>query len=437
MRTLTEIVRKCAQKVKYENTPLVLYAASAFCGRVVRAFRNVGVQPSCICDGDENKQGKVYYELGVISPAEAAAQYPGANFFITSGLHAPEIIGHLVNNLDVPPKQILNFEEVEWKKSCVHLESEANLIANHSIAYFCCFDFGKKMSPSVSIDCNYSESVTKFIQQRDNLISELQNGTSDSLCAECAMFKEGYFFVNRKLRKIFYNDSGGCNFRCIYCKNSTKRPVDLKNPDPINFVELVSVLQRKNEISKDVKLIMAPGEFTIHPERASLYELCDFAEYILTNGAIFDENVNRILANGNTALEISIDAGTRETFKHIKGFDLFDRVVENIKRYTENYNSSVHLKYIFLPGINENVDDVHGFVDICKNSNIDFAVISYDIYLENNVISDNTLKMMKAMADAFNNNGILFADYSGLTKTKRYKELSDIKHKHYLQGVLW
>jgi uncharacterized Fe-S cluster-containing radical SAM superfamily protein len=423
MKTLMQTVKESAEKARQANTQVILYAASAFCGRIARAFQNYGVSPICICDADPQKQGNTYYGLLVSEPTDVVDKYPDAFFFVTSNLHRPEIIGYLVHNLNVTPKRILNYDTVEWKKSCHYLESEAYVIADASKINFCCSDFGKQITPFVDISNNYCDSVAKFTKYRDRFISDLQNGTTESTCANCTFFKDGYYFANRKVRKIVTSSGGGCNFRCIYCINSAKHPVDLHNPDPISFTNLISEFETSGELSNAPKLIMGAGEFVIHPERSSLYRLCDNSEYILTNCSIFDENIARILENGNVALEVSVDAGDRQTFKDIKGIDCFEKVCENIKRYSENKNSSVHLKYIFLPGINDNAENVNGFLDICLGNNIDFAVISYNLLLSLNDVPVVTLQMIKLMVDGFNRNGILYADYSGLTKTKQYKAL--------------
>ena len=424
MKTITQIVQESIHKMTSNDIPLILYAASSLCGRIARAFVSHGIHPHCICDEDVIKHGKSYYGLRVISPDKAVEMYPDAYYFVASGFHAPEIIGRLVYQMNVLPTKILNFEEVVWKRSCPYLETEAYLIADQSKINFCCSDYGKQRSPFVKISNNYNQLVFHYTQYRDNLISNLQGGRSTLDCINCYCFKEGYYYVDRKIRKIFYSNDGGCNFHCFYCHNSAKHAIDLKNLSLISFPSFLSAFEQSGELSNNARLIMGAGEFTIHPLRLSLYKFCDYSEYILTNGSVFDKRVSEILANGNTALEISIDAGTSKTFESIKGVKSYQKVIENIKLYTNVQNSAVHLKYIFLPGINDNPVDVEGFIDICVKCKTEFAVISYDHNLELEEVPENTLKMIHLMEQGFHNNSILYADYSGLTKTNRYRELS-------------
>ncbi len=61
------------------------------------------------------------------------------------------------------------------------------------------------------------------------------------------------------------------------------------------------------------------------------------------------------------AVEVSIDAGTRDTYTQVKGKDALGRVIDNIARYREH--GQVNLKYI---GGSNNLgdDDIEGFVKL-------------------------------------------------------------------------
>lgn len=70
--------------------------------------------------------------------------------------------------------------------------------------------------------------------------------------------------------------------------------------------------------------------------------------------------------NPGTAINVSIDAGTAETWKKIKGVDNFEEVCMNLADY---YKAScrpgqVTLKYIILPGINDSEEDYESLMDI-------------------------------------------------------------------------
>ena len=78
---------------------------------------------------------------------------------------------------------------------------------------------------------------------------------------------------------------------------------------------------------------------------------------------------------------VSPDCGNRDLYKKIKRVDAFDKVVENLKKYTQVQpsNSNVQLKYIVIPTLNDNFDDLKEFIDLAKSC--DIHKISLDIEL--------------------------------------------------------
>ena len=83
---------------------------------------------------------------------------------------------------------------------------------------------------------------------------------------------------------------------------------------------------------------------------------------------------------------MSLDSGTRKTFAQIKGVDCFDKVKNNIRKYSKN--GRVVLKYIILPNVNDNIDDIKGFLSFAKEIGTDSIEIVRN-YLEHNNMHDN------------------------------------------------
>ena len=63
-------------------------------------------------------------------------------------------------------------------------------------------------------------------------------------------------------------------------------------------------------------------------------------------------------------LNVSVDAGTRETYREVKGLDAYDRVLSHIRRYAQE-GAVIEIKYILMP---ENCDreNIDGFLAFCK-----------------------------------------------------------------------
>ena len=69
---------------------------------------------------------------------------------------------------------------------------------------------------------------------------------------------------------------------------------------------------------------------------------------------------------------LSIDCGTPETWRKIKGFNNFDKAIENLEKYREYTTrpNQIRFKYIILPGINDSADDYEGLIEIMKRLDI-------------------------------------------------------------------
>ena len=71
-----------------------------------------------------------------------------------------------------------------------------------------------------------------------------------------------------------------------------------------------------------------------------------------------------------------LDAGTPESYLLMKGFNFFDKVVENLGRYAQN--GRVILKYIVMPGFNTTREDYLGMIKLLKKLGLTELLLSQD-----------------------------------------------------------
>lgn len=212
-------------------------------------------------------------------------------------------------------------------------------------------------------------------------------------------------------------------WRLIQRGNKIPQPA-LVTVDPINACNLscswcnaANILQnRKNRIDKETLLKLADfladwkgspdwpagvegvciaggGEPLLHPDIGSFIEACvdrGIEVGIVTNGT----NIHNFLEPLSlcTWVGVSVDAGTPETFKQLKGQDSFDKVCDNISRLKDFINHhpcqlatnqpGYGISYKFLL-YNGNIHDVLPAVEKakelgCKNFHLRPAGISWD-----------------------------------------------------------
>lgn len=222
------------------------------------------------------------------------------------------------------------------------------------------------------------------------VMSTLQKMQGDnSLCKGCGLLEErntaiGDYSINDIQFDYFHltHNVELCNCKCIYCpddKNKkTKRNI-------FNLNSVAKALEHKTCFS--IKNFMwSNGECTLHPEfeKVSLSLLKkQFIQTFYTSAIKHSNAIKLSLIAGKGVLSISIDSGTRDTYKKVKGVDKFDRVINHIIQYGEATGitkSRIDLKYILLSH-NSNSLDIIGFLLYCLLANCSRPVLSIEMGL--------------------------------------------------------
>ena len=143
------------------------------------------------------------------------------------------------------------------------------------------------------------------------------------------------------------------------------------------IAEIIRYLENNDLIAHNCQFVVAPAEISIMPHKELLLgAISNYKAFFLTNGFLFEPRIAESLRKNGSNISISIDSGTRETFRLVKGFDLFEKVLENLKLY-KSYGS-VDIKYNILVGVNDEDKDIDGVIDILKSLNIDRLMLSFD-----------------------------------------------------------
>jgi pyruvate-formate lyase-activating enzyme len=321
---------------------------------------------------------------------------------ITSTAYKFQIIGGLLSGGKIAPDRILNYEPVEKRKSCVYLES--GIVCFDQKLHYCCSDFGKNESPRIAFSGDYDQAVQEFIDYRDKLIGDLNSG-KPTPCDGCPCIKVDYYAKERRILQFNHSEGGLCNFDCCYCSSPAKTSKSISAD--IDVIRLFDIFRSRNLLSDELHTNIACGEVCVHPRRSEIYgRIGGFRNVVCTNASVYDPELIELLRLGMTELNVSVDSGTRETFAAVKGRDLFDKVCENLKMFSRY--GMVKLKYIFLPGKNDNTEDIDGFVSLCKAVKTPHVFISYNLHAPRKV-PEQTIKIVQYLNGRLLENDIYFS----------------------------
>lgn len=358
-----------------ESVPVLLYPVCAETLYITAKLNQFFYkQPTLICDRNTALKVEDYYQLSglkITSIERAYVQYPNAKVFIASRNRKYEIIGEFVNEKEISPHNIINYEDVEKKRSCLDLEQ--GLFCGTGRIGFCCMGSLNNL-PKVDCDSNYESTFRELETMRQRIIHDLSNGATTS-CDGCTSLVKGYFPVNRKVREVNYSSGGCCNFRCCYCSSHAKK-------GHIQGLDLNAINQIVN--ANNLVYLIANGEIAICPDKNQIIESALSHGFLRfhTNASICDPKIAKVLEDGKGIVSVSVDAGTRKTFEVVKGVDQFEKVSCNLADYSGKHGNVVSLHYIILPGINDDAENILGFVRLAQKIKAICVYLSNDFHDE-------------------------------------------------------
>lgn len=200
----------------------------------------------------------------------------------------------------------------------------------------------------------------------ENTLQAIQN--DESVCKGCPKLFECekdniqncYQFQNISINMHRYF----CNCKCVYC-DFWKAPERGFGYDIFPGLES---LHQANALRKNCFVSWGGGEPSILPtfDKTSEFALNIGAyQQIYTNCLRFSPAIMKVLAEERGHINVSLDSGTPETYRNIKGVDGFDKVLENLKKYRSAGKNNIVLKYIIFEQ-NNNIKEINAFLHIAK-----------------------------------------------------------------------
>ncbi len=224
---------------------------------------------------------------------------------------------------------------------------------------------------------------------KHKLVNDMRYGDIPPFCSGCHWIEEFDEADAEKFSSDFDNyidmiwigHSNECNANCIYCF-SYLEILEHRTYKPYNIFPLFKEMLDKKiyNLSKEPEahISFAMGEPVILKKFDDIIKL--FAKYgnkhiaLYTNGIKFSKMASKLLAQKgvNLNIVISLDAGSKSVFKQVKKVDKFKDVCKNIKNYAasaaKDNPKALGVKYIIIPNINDNKEEIDKWFDICVNN---------------------------------------------------------------------
>lgn len=198
---MKDYIKEIASRLN-QNEAVIFYTVGSRtfgCARELKA--RYGLRATAVCDGDGEKQGNTYQGLDglvVLSPETAAAEYPGAYWFIPSLDYRFQIIAYLTKSLNISSNHIINYTPVHKIKSCRFIQK--TLIYDRTDDLRFCW---RTPCPSSSRDGINGGDLYKL---RRDLIEPIQTerAVANPSCDHCPQSYEDFYPVESRVWSINY-----------------------------------------------------------------------------------------------------------------------------------------------------------------------------------------------------------------------------------------
>jgi len=280
-------------------------------------------------------------------------------------------------------------------------------------------------SPVISLCCESLSDIPRigFLETAEDTLRcfvgegllaaiECARGVDDSQrlvtrgCVNCAQFREGDYTISPVIGYVNLSMyPAPCQSRCIYCgvyREMAAMKTEAAKAAYEKLFDMLALAERCGILAPDATWQVSSGEIAIHPYHDRIMELVRGKTAVFfTNCMKYDEDIARNLHdNPNSSINLSIDAGTPETWKKIKGTDNFDLVLENLVRYraASARPGQITMKYIVLPDINDIYEDYASLMEIMKVLEVKHLTLSQDTRTKYNLRREERTKLTGAAA---------------------------------------
>lgn len=262
---------------------------------------------------------------------------------------------------------------------------------------------------------------------RKNIINKINNGEfQDGIPDECIgccdiekyLSDEKIEEFTNKIRDFYFQNNMSCNAKCTYCSFG-----QVGQGCRYKLLPIINSLIENKIIDEKIVCFMSGGEMTINPEFHELLSILSQQNNpyinIFSSGIKYSESIKEaFIINPNFHMMISVDAGTKETYKKIKLVDCFDTIVENLREYTqasENAKNNIVLKYILVDDVNDNIDEIKKFFEVVlslgiKSVRMDVDFVKYR-YGENKKVPPHYFELFDEFHKIAEENNLIVQKY--------------------------
>jgi MoaA/NifB/PqqE/SkfB family radical SAM enzyme len=185
---------------------------------------------------------------------------------------------------------------------------------------------------------------------------------------------------------LYLETTNRCNLLCTTCPRTFE---ELEPPSDMSWELFTSIVDQFPKIERVV--LHGVGEPMMVAELPKMVKyLKDRGVYVLfnTNGTLMREKKSReLIEAGLDEMRISLDAAEPKAFEIVRGRDLFDRIVRNVKNFIaikKQMGAAKPRLSLWLTGLRETLEQLPAFIRLANDIGVPEVHLQRLVYFENN-----------------------------------------------------
>lgn len=222
-----------------------------------------------------------------------------------------------------------------------------------------------------------------FFELKNKYRDIQRSGKTIPECSGCVFLEEKEWIQKDEINHVIFDHWTNCNCKCTYCYTEEDKAL-YNNLKTYNVLPIIKDMLAKKILKPGGAIGFGGGEPTMLDEFEELINLLlekGFTNIRVPSSAIkYSSIIEKGIAAKQLTVVVSVDSGSRETYKTIKQLDMYDKVCENLKKYAQAQTESGNVisKYIIIPGINDNIEEIDNWLKFNIENNISSIVIDIE-----------------------------------------------------------
>ena len=204
-------------------------------------------------------------------------------------------------------------------------------------------------------------------------------------------------------RVVFIEVTNHCNLLCETCPRTF---VTYENPQTLSWDNFLFIVEQFPEMQRAV--LHGIGEPLMNRDLARMIEhlkALNVTVLFNTNATLLtDDWARKLITSDLDEMRVSIDAAKPKTYAQIRGAPLFNKIVQNLQRFTEiqrELNADKPRASIWMTGMRENISELPDLVRLAARVGVREVYLQRMVYYLDNAAPPGLLGEEHALFDDF------------------------------------